>query len=62
MKNKKVRRAMIEAGISQLDLANILVVGMSEMSVMLKYELARQEQDEIVAKIREYDATRKRGA
>lgn len=54
---------MVQAGINQQELADILQVPNSEVTVMLnKYELAVKEQNEIVAKIREYDALRKRGA
>ena len=61
MKNKRVRVAMAQAGINKGQLAEILRVPMPEMSVMLKYELAVKEQNEITAKIREWDALRKRG-
>lgn len=59
MKNKRIRRAMMDAGINQTQLAEILRVPMPEMSVMLKYELAVREQNEITARIREWDALRK---
>ena len=62
MKNKRVRKAMIDTGINQVDLANILTVGGAEVSVMLKYELAKQEQDAIVARINEYAEAKKKGA
>ena len=62
MKNKRIRVAMAQAGINQGQLAAILKVPMPELSVMLKYELAVKEQNEITAKIREWDALRKRGA
>ena len=63
MKKKRIRTAMVQAGINQQELADILQVPNSEVTVMLnKYELAVKEQNEIVAKIREYDALRKRGA
>ena len=61
MKNRRVRKAMFDNGMNQIDLANLLTVSNTELSVMLKYELARQEQDVIVAKINEYSAARKRG-
>lgn len=61
MKNKRIRVAMAQAGINQADLAEILSVPTGEMSIMLKYELAVKEQNNITAKIREWDALRKRG-
>ena len=58
MKNKRVRKAMLDAGIKQGDLAEILGVNINEMSIMLKYELAVREQHDIVDRIREWDALR----
>ena len=63
MKNKRIRGAMVQAGINQQQLAEILSKPESEVSVILnKYELAVKEQNDIVARIREWDALRKRGA
>lgn len=62
MKNKRIKVAMLQAGITQAQLAELLNVMQSEISVMLKYELAVKEQNHIVATIREWDALRKRGA
>ena len=62
MKNKRVRVAMAQAGLTQAQLAEILSVPTGEMSIMLKYELAVKEQHNIVDRIREWDALRKRGA
>lgn len=62
MKNKRIRTAMLQAGIKQKDLAEILGISDTELSYVLKYELAVREQNEIVARIREHDALRKRGA
>ena len=62
MKNKRIKVALAQAGLSQAQLADILDVTATEMSIMLKYELAVREQNDIVAKIREFDALRKRGA
>ena len=53
MNNKRIRMAMLAAGINQAQLAEILGTTPGEVSVMLKYELAVKEQNEIVAKIRE---------
>ena len=53
---------MTDAEISQAELAEILNKSTAEMSIALnKYELAVREQNEIVARIREWDAMRKRG-
>ena len=62
MKNKRIRTAMIQAGINQTQLSEILGKSETEISFAMKYELAVREQNEIVAKIREWDALRKRGA
>ena len=60
MKNKRIRKAMTDAGISQTELAGILSTNTAEMSIALnKYELAVREQNEIVKCIREYDAQKK---
>ena len=61
MKNKRIKVALAQAGLSQAQLADILNVTATEMSIMLKYELAVREQNDIVARIREFDALRKRG-
>lgn len=53
MKNKRVRKEMFLKCINQNDLAEILGVNKQEMSIMLKYDLAKSEQDNIIAKIRE---------
>lgn len=53
---------MLQAGIKQKDLAEILGINDTELSYVLKYELAVREQNDIVARIREHDALRKRGA
>ena len=61
MRNKRIRKAMMDAGISQTELSEILNVNSAEVSIALnKYELAVKEQNEIVAKIREWDALRRR--
>ena len=63
MKNKRIRKAMTDAGIaSQIELCEILGVSQAEISIMLKYELSVHEQNEIVAKIREHVALRKESA
>jgi transcriptional regulator len=58
VKNKRVRKAMLDAGIKQNDLADILGTNTNEVSIMLKYELAVKEQHDIVDRIREWDALR----
>lgn len=45
---------MTDAGIGQSKLAEILGISESELSIMLKYELAVKEQHEIVDRIREW--------
>ena len=59
MKNKRIRNAMLQAGMNQTQLADMLNVPYGEMSIMLKYELAVREQNEVVKRIREYDAQRR---
>jgi len=51
--------ALTQAGMSQRDLAKLLYVSDTEMSIMMKHELAVREQNEIVKRIRENDAQRK---
>ena len=53
---------MFDASINQNELSEILQINKQELSSILKYELAVKEQNNIVAKIREWDALRKRGA
>ena len=62
LKNKRVKVAMAQAGLSQVQLADILGVTTTELSIMLKYELAVKEQNEITARIREYESLRKKEA
>lgn len=58
MKNRKVRTAMLNAGINQGDLAKILGISGAEISYMLKYELSVAEQYNIIEKIKEWMAER----
>lgn len=51
--NVKIRKAMIDAGISQGELASILDISEPALSIMLKYELSNMVQRDIVARIRE---------
>ena len=59
MRNKRIRMALTQAGMSQKDLAELLYVSTTELSIMMKHELAVREQNEIVKRIREHDAQRK---
>ena len=54
MKNKRIRKAMTDAGIGQSKLAEILGKSEAELSIMLKYELSVREQHDIVDRIREW--------
>ena len=56
MKNKRIKLAMLQAGINQVQLARLLNVSEPELSNILKYELAVKEQNNITAAIREYAA------
>lgn len=61
MRNKRIRKAMTDADINQNMLSDILGISKVEVSYMMKHELAVREQNDIVAKVREWDALRKRG-
>lgn len=52
-KNVRIRRVMAEKGITQSELAKILMISDSEMCVVLKRELAKIEQDKIIEAIKE---------
>lgn len=58
MRNKRIRKAMMDAGINQTQVAKIIQVSNAELSVMMNHELAVREQNEIVKRIREWDAQR----
>ena len=51
--NIKIRKAMLDANISQGELAEILEMSEPALSIMLRYELASRVQNEIITKIRE---------
>ena len=53
-KNVRIRTEMAKAGINQIELANSLGISDSEVSVILKYGLSKQETDGIISKIREH--------
>lgn len=61
MKNKRIKLAMLQAGINQVQLAKLLNVSEPELSNILKYELAVKEQNNITAAIREYAALKEGG-
>jgi len=52
---------MTDAGINQTELADILDINITKLSYAMQFELSVHEQNEIVKKIREWDALRKRG-
>ena len=54
LKNVNVQKAMVAAGLNQKQLASILGVPVSEMCVMLKYELATDEQRQLISTIKDY--------
>lgn len=62
MTNKRIRIALMQAGMTQTQLAELLNIPTGEMSIMLKYELAIKEQNNIVARIKEHDARRRANA
>ena len=51
--NAKIRKAMIDAGISQGELAEILEMSEPALSIMLKYELSSSVQNDFIARIKE---------
>lgn len=53
MKNLRVRKAMLEAGMRQQDLANLVGKSRSYVSILLSSELTKSEQDALVRAIRE---------
>lgn len=59
MTNKRIKIAMVNAGISQKKLSEILNMSETELSYIMKHELAVKTQNEIVKKIREWDALQK---
>lgn len=55
VKNLRIRRKMVEYNISQDELGKLLnpQIGQHEVSIMLKRELSRSEQDKIIKAIEE---------
>lgn len=54
IKNKRIRKSMGENGIDQRKLSAILGITETEMSVIMKRELARSEQDLIIRAIKDW--------
>ena len=59
MTNSRIKKAMIDADIGITQLAEILGISITEASIMMKRELAVKVQNDIVKRIREWDAIRK---
>ena len=57
MKNEKVRKMMFKHYINQSELAEILGLSMAEVSIMLKHELAPEEQKNIIEEIKAWVET-----
>ena len=55
-KNLRIRRAMLEADMSQRELGKLMGLKDPYISKILKYELAKSEQDAIIKIIKEADA------
>lgn len=55
-KNLRVRREMAAAGIDQRKLSGLMNITEMECSIMLKRELAKTEQDELIRIIKERKA------
>lgn len=53
-KNKRIRKVLLDQGLTQNELAEILGVNIAELSVMLKYELAPEEQRQLISIIKDY--------
>lgn len=53
MKNKAIRKAMIDADLNQTQLGHILGCTQSTVCGILKYELSKESQDEIIKAIKE---------
>ena len=56
MKNQRIRKALFLAGMTQGELGQMMGLSDADVSKLLKYELAKSEQDEIIRLIREADA------
>ena len=51
-KNMRVRKAMFLAGMSQEELGKLLGLSGPDISKLMKFELAKAEQDDIIRKIK----------
>ena len=56
MNNKKIRKALFEAGMKQYQLAELMGVSEGRVSTMLRNELPAEKQKEIVSIIRQHEA------
>ena len=54
VKNLRIRKKMYELNISQATLGTLFGMTQQEVSIMLKRELAKKEQDEIIKAMEEY--------
>lgn len=52
MKNIRLRKAMLEADMTQYDLAKLMGKSRSYVSMLLNFELAKTEQDELIRLIK----------
>lgn len=55
IKNKRVRKALIDAGLKQKDLAKLLYVSEGTVSILLRLELAKEEQERIISLINNHN-------
>lgn len=56
MTNRRIRKALFEAGLKQYELAEILGVSEGRVSTMLRRELPDETQARIVSEIEKYEA------
>ena len=62
MKNERVRKMMLKHYINQNELAEILCLSIAEVSIMLKHELALEEQKSIIEEIKAWAEAQEEGA
>ena len=62
MKNERIKELMFKNMISQGELSEILGIAQSEVSIVLKYELADSEQDRIIKAIEDWLKKQQKGA
>jgi ribosome-binding protein aMBF1 (putative translation factor) len=53
-KNKRIRKTMAEYGINQSELSRIMHTNDTVVSMILRYELAKSEQDAIIQAIKDW--------